>query len=180
METYGWLLDPKKCIECRACETACKQWNGVAIGVRYRQVRVTESGVFPAVRMQALSGACNHCDNAYCLKVCPTRAISRREKDGTVQISSSECIGCGLCAEFCPHHALQLNRATRKMEKCTGCFDRIELGMQPACSALCPTGALSWGKWSDIKNRGSAEWPGLPGTYTAPRIRYVTDDYPKL
>jgi Fe-S-cluster-containing dehydrogenase component len=33
MESYGWLLDPKRCIECRACETACKQWNQVEIGV---------------------------------------------------------------------------------------------------------------------------------------------------
>jgi anaerobic dimethyl sulfoxide reductase subunit B (iron-sulfur subunit) len=128
--------------------------------------------------MQALSGACNHCDNAWCMKVCPTRAISRREQDGTVQIDITRCIGCRLCEEFCPHHAPQFNRVTGKMEKCTGCYDRIELGMQPACSTLCPTGALQWGKWSDIQGKGSPNWPGLPGGYTDPRIRYIVEDYP--
>lgn len=52
MPTYGWLVDPKRCIECRACESACKQWNGVETGlnVRYRKVNVREAGTFPAPR----------------------------------------------------------------------------------------------------------------------------------
>lgn len=181
METYGWLLDPKRCIECRACEVACKQWNGVQTGggVRYRQVRVQESGVWPNVRMQAISGACNHCDDAYCMKVCPTKAIWRRAEDGTVQIDASRCIGCKLCAEFCPHGAPQFNAATRKMEKCTGCFDRIELGWQPACATVCPTGALQWGKWSEIAGKGTGAMAGFVGGYTRPRLRFMNEPYPE-
>ena len=38
MGTYGWLIDEKLCIECRACESACKTWNQVetGVGVRWR------------------------------------------------------------------------------------------------------------------------------------------------
>ncbi|MCC6539819.1 MAG: 4Fe-4S dicluster domain-containing protein [Bryobacterales bacterium] len=177
METYGWLLDPKRCIECRACEAACKQWNGVDTGVnvRYRQVRVTETGVFPAVRQQAISGACNHCDDAPCIKVCPTKAIWRRTEDGTVQVAQELCIGCKLCGEFCPHGAPQFHATTGKMQKCTGCFDRVEGGMQPACVTVCPTEALQWGKWSDIARRGAAP---ASGAWTQPRLRFVNDPYP--
>jgi anaerobic dimethyl sulfoxide reductase subunit B len=180
METYGWLLDPKRCIECRACEVACKQWNNVetGVGVRYRQVRVQESGVFPNVRMQAISGACNHCEDAYCMKVCLGKAISRRPEDGMIVIDSSKCVSCRQCEAFCPHGAPQFNERTRKMEKCTGCYDRVDAGMQPACAALCPTGALQWGKWSEIEQLGSATMPGFVGGYTRPRIRFVNDPFP--
>lgn len=181
METYGWLLDPKRCVECRACESACKQWNGVETGVsvRYRQVKLYEAGVFPQVRMQALSLACNHCENAYCMKVCPVKAISRRPEDGTVQIDQSKCVGCQQCAAFCPYQVPQFNQRTMKTQKCTGCFDRIEVGLQPACASLCPTGALQWGKWSEIEPQGSAETTNFGNTrQTLPRIRFVNDPYP--
>lgn len=180
METYGWLLDAKRCIECRACETACKQWNQVevGVGVRYRQVRVREMGVFPSVRMQAISGACNHCDEPYCMKVCPAKAIYRRAQDGLVLIDQSRCISCQQCAAFCAHQAPQFNTRTRKMEKCTGCFDRIEAGGQPACAELCPTGALQWGKWSEISSKGSETTEGFVGQYTRPHLRFVNDPYP--
>jgi anaerobic dimethyl sulfoxide reductase subunit B (iron-sulfur subunit) len=175
MTTYGWLLDPKKCIECRACEAACKQWNQIEIGInlRYRQVRVSETGVFPMVRIQALTAACNHCEQASCVKVCPTHALWRRD-DGIVLIDREKCIGCELCAKFCPYQALQLNVRTKKIEKCTMCADRIDLDLQPACAALCPTGALQWGKWDELKNQGSDRIPGFsdPG-FTKPRVRFA-------
>lgn len=181
METYGWLLDPKKCIECRACESACKQWNNVetGVGVRYRRVLVREMGVFPQVRMQALSMACNHCDEAWCMQVCPTKAIFRRPQDGLVLIDPEKCVGCGLCASFCPYRAPQFNTRTRKMEKCTGCYDRIETGLQPACAAICPTGALKWGKWSEISAAGTATTENFANpNQTKPHIRFINDPYP--
>lgn len=182
METYGWLLDPKRCVECRACESACKQWNGVetGVGVRYRQVKVFETGVFPQVRLQALSGACNHCEIANCMKVCPVKAISRRPEDGTVQIDQSKCLGCQQCAAFCPYQAPQFNKRTARMEKCTGCFDRIEMDLQPACATVCPTGALQWGKWSEIEQKGAVQTANFASPWmTQPRIRFVNDLYPE-
>jgi Fe-S-cluster-containing dehydrogenase component len=179
MESYGWLLDPKRCIECRACETACKQWNQVEIGVgvRYRQVRVSESGTFPKVRMLAISAACNHCEQAYCMKACPPKAISRRA-DGIVLIDQDRCLSCRQCEAFCAHKAPQFNTRNRKMEKCTGCYDRIDAGLAPACATVCPTGALQWGKWSDISKMGSSTMEGFVGEYTIPHLRFVTTPYP--
>lgn len=37
------------------------------------------------------------------------------------------------------------------MTKCHMCFDRVEAGLQPACSKACPTGALMFGDEKEIK-----------------------------
>lgn len=181
MSTYGWLLDPKRCIECRACETACKQWNGVpvGVGVRYRTVRVIETGAAPNVRVSWLSGACNHCENAICIKVCPVKAIARRA-DGIVLIDQSKCLGCRQCEKFCPYGAPQFNVAEKKMQKCTMCTDRVEKNLAPACATLCPTGALQWGDWEQLQKQGADRVDGFANpALTKPRIRFVTTGWGK-
>jgi anaerobic dimethyl sulfoxide reductase subunit B len=176
MPSYGWLLDPKRCIECRACEVACKQWNNVDIGlnVRYRRVLTSESGRFPNLRTQALSMACNHCERPTCAMACPVKAISRRA-DGTVLIDTNKCVSCRQCENFCPYHAPQFNARTKKMEKCTMCADRIDRGLDPACVAVCPTAALTWGEWSEVSGKGADQVAGFNSpALTRPRIRFVT------
>lgn len=181
MATYGWLLDPKRCIECRACETACKQWNQVptGVGVRYRTVRVVESGKAPNVSATALSISCNHCDTATCIKVCLGKAISRRA-DGIVLIDEQRCLACHQCEEFCPYGAPQFNTQIKKMQKCTMCVDRVDQGLQPACATLCPTGALQWGDWDQIKDKGVDRVPGYASpALTRPRMRFETGKWGK-
>jgi DMSO reductase iron-sulfur subunit len=177
MPTYGWLLDAKRCIECRACEAACKQWNGVdtGTGVRWRQVRVFEKGAFPAVATQALSLACNHCDRPLCLMACPVKAYYRR-RDGVIILDQTKCVGCRYCLKWCPYGAPQFNPRTGKMEKCTMCADRIDAGLEPACASACPTGALRWGKWEEIASQGvdQVENFSTPVT-TRPAIRFITE-----
>ncbi len=180
MAKYGWLLDLNRCIECRACESACKQWNGVDTGVnvRFRRVYVSEAGVYPKVSTRALSLACNHCENAYCQKVCPVKAIARRA-DGIVLIDSSKCTGCRECEKFCPYQVPNFNPNKKKVEKCTMCADRIDQGLEPACATLCPTGALQWGNWDEIQNQGAGQVPGFTDpAYTAPHIRFVIEAWP--
>jgi DMSO reductase iron-sulfur subunit len=176
---YGWLLDAKRCIECRACESACKQWNQVETGVniRYRRVRTIESGTFAAPSAVALSIACNHCMDASCIKVCPVKAISRRP-DGLILIDQKTCVGCGMCVKFCPYGAPQFNAGARKMQKCTGCYDRVDAGLAPACAALCPTQALQWGDWESISQQGTDHVNGFSDpSFTKPAIRFLSTNW---
>lgn len=175
MPQYGWLLDPKRCVECRACEAACKQWNKVPLGVRLRQVRIHESA---AGRVVALAGACNHCDNAWCMKACPVKAIWR-DANGAISIDEKKCLGCRQCASFCPYSAPQWNEELKVMQKCDQCPDRVEAKQLPACAALCPTGALQFAKWDDIKETGAARVDNFSNPAgTRPRIRFVTTGFP--
>jgi DMSO reductase iron-sulfur subunit len=181
MAKYGWLFDVKRCIECRACESACKQWNGVETGVniRYRQVHTSESGKYPNVTTQALSLACNHCEDAWCMKACPVKAYFRRD-DGIVLIDWDRCVGCTMCSLLCPYGAPQFNWAKRKMEKCTMCADRVDANLAPACATLCPTEALQWGLWDNIKGKGVPQVSGFANpNQTKPNIRFVTAGWAK-
>lgn len=178
MPQYGWVLDYKRCIECRACEAACKQWNGLETGIRFRRVRIYESGQYPKVQSQALSLACNHCENPLCLKACPTKSMYRHPATGAVLIQQETCIGCGLCSDFCPYGAPQLNTKTMKMSKCTMCSDRLEQGLDPACVTLCPTGALQFGRWEDVENQGTDRAPNFPNPATTqPSIRFINPSW---
>lgn len=173
MPQYGWLLDYKRCIECRACEAACKQWNNLEPGIQFRKVRTYATGSFPNVRSLALSLACNHCDRPLCLLACPVKAIYRRQQNGAVIIDQEKCVGCRFCQKFCPYGAPVFNERTGKMMKCTMCYDRLEMGLQPACATLCPTGALQFHEWDRIRDYGSSEAEHFPTPRTTqPRIRF--------
>jgi anaerobic dimethyl sulfoxide reductase subunit B (iron-sulfur subunit) len=174
MSAYGWLFDPKRCIECSACEAACKQWNQVETGVnvRYRRVRSYEEGTFPNVRVTAISMSCNHCETPTCARACPAKAI-RKRADGIVLLDTNQCVGCGQCFKFCPYGAPQMNFLTRRSYKCTMCADRIDQNLQPACATVCPTGALRWGPWEEISSHGTDRMAHFANpALTRPRIRF--------
>ncbi len=78
---------------------------------------------------------CSQCENAYCMNVCPVKAIQRND-DGIVCIDPDECIGCGLCVQYCPIGMVTLDPDTRKAVKCELCQGT------PLCVEACPTGAL--------------------------------------
>lgn len=172
---YGWLLDYKRCIECRACEAACKQWNNLDTGIQFRKVKISETGKFPNVRTQALSLACNHCDKPACLEVCPVKAITRNAADGSVNIDQKACIGCQLCVKFCPYDVPVYSAKTRTVFKCTLCTDRLSEGLKPACATLCPTAALQFLPWEEIVAMDASDKaPNFTDpSSTKPRIRFV-------
>ena len=59
-----------------------------------------------------------------------------RTTEGVVQIDADQCIGCGLCVQYCPVDMVHLDPDTKKAVKCELCQG------DPACVAACPTGAL--------------------------------------
>ncbi|MBI4904910.1 MAG: 4Fe-4S binding protein [Acidobacteria bacterium] len=120
--------------------------------------------------------ACNHCEDADCVQVCPVKAISRRA-DGIVVVDTSRCIGCQMCGKSCPYAAPQYHTVTGKMQKCTMCFDRVDKGLEPACATVCPTGALQWGKWEEIESKGSPAIEGFTPGQNKPHVRFVTSGW---
>ncbi len=96
MKRQGYFFDMARCIGCKACQVACKEHNKLSTGEFFRRVAVIEQDNNGGTHWTNFSGACNHCGNPTCVKVCPTGAMYK-SADGTVQHDDSKCIGCSLC-----------------------------------------------------------------------------------
>jgi anaerobic dimethyl sulfoxide reductase subunit B (iron-sulfur subunit) len=145
----GFIIDSERCVDCRACVTACQTGNKIEIGISWRHVTSTWQGNYPQVAFTSQSMACNHCVQPACIGVCPVKAISKRSEDGIVVVNTTKCIGCRACGDACPYHAPQYGKDGH-MQKCNLCLDRVSTGKQPACVSTCPAGALTFGTMDDL------------------------------
>lgn len=50
----------------------------------------------------------------------------------------------------CPFGVPKYNTEMHLQMKCDMCFDRSSEGLKPMCASVCPTGAISFGKYEDI------------------------------
>jgi Fe-S-cluster-containing dehydrogenase component len=152
---WAMVIDTARCIGCGACTIACKTENATPGDVWYAPVIEEEVGEYPDARLEFLPVLCNHCEDAPCLKACPTRALARRD-DGIVLADDDACIGSRACMNACPYGALHLFEgrsgealeqgrrtsatvpdagAVRKytagtIQKCTFCAHRIDYGLE--------------------------------------------------
>lgn len=143
------FVDTFRCVGCHACETACKAENGVPPGPRWIQVMEVESKVAGEWKIHWKPMACMHCGSPACLRVCPTKAISKREEDGIVLVNRDLCIGCVECFRACPFGAPQMGEDL-KMQKCTLCVHRTSKGGIPACVQNCPSEAMYYGNLQEL------------------------------
>lgn len=145
-------FDPVKCSACGACAIACMDQNDIDLSAGmqpFRKVYLKES----ATDRLYLSISCMHCPDAPCAAACRLGCIRHDEATGLTLADTTKCVGCRMCAKACPYDAITFRptgeaRPKAKMEKCHGCLERIQAGLDPACVQSCPTGALKW-HWSE-------------------------------
>jgi formate dehydrogenase iron-sulfur subunit len=166
----GFFTDTTVCIGCKACEVACKEWNGVPevemrlTGQSYdntgslhanawRHVAFIEQGraADESMRWLMSSDVCKHCTSAACLDVCPTGAIFRTEYS-TVVVQQDICNGCGYCVVACPFGVLDRRPGDGRVWKCTLCYDRMRGGLTPACALACPTTSIRYGELDELRD----------------------------
>lgn len=155
MTRLTMLIDIQRCIGCWACTVACKQENDVAPGVFRNQLYlIGPYGEYPDVKAYFLPRPCMHCEDAACVKACPTGASYQRG-DGRVLIDANKCILCGYCAWACPYGARQFSETAKRMEGCTLCVQLTDKGEEPACVHHCMGKALMYGDLDDPKSEVS-------------------------
>ncbi|WP_251091862.1 4Fe-4S dicluster domain-containing protein [Streptomyces sp. Caat 7-52] len=98
------------------------------------------------------SDVCKHCTHAACLDVCPTGALFRTEF-GTVVVQEDVCNGCGYCVPACPYGVIDQRKDDGRVWKCTLCYDRLGVGMEPACAKSCPTDSIQFGPLEELRER---------------------------
>ncbi len=136
---YVRLIDLSKCIGCGACESACEF---VHNGITYIKVYRSDIGIETPL-------SCLHCDKAPCIDSCPTEALIR-DSSGAVIVIPDKCIGCRNCMIACPFGIPVYNVQLSSVTKCDLCRDLRARGLEPACYAICPTGAIVVNKWEEI------------------------------
>ena len=171
----GVLTDHSLCIGCRQCEWACKNVNGLPGRERakedfekdksvFKQKRRTDSDNFTVVNEYPpaepggnpvyVKYQCMHCFEPACASACLVAAF-RKTPEGPVLYNQDVCIGCRYCMIACPFFVPTYtydDAFTPVVRKCTMCFDRITEGKRPGCVEICPVGAMTFGKRSDLIN----------------------------
>jgi formate dehydrogenase iron-sulfur subunit len=185
----GFFTDTSICIGCKACEVACKEWNGIPedglnwTGMSHDNSEGLSADTWRHVafieqrspigqhrsnfqreddsfRWLMSSDVCKHCTHAACLDVCPTGAIFRTEF-GTVVVQADICNGCGYCVPACPYGVLDKREDDGRIFKCTLCYDRLEVGQEPACAKACPTDSIQFGELDELRRRADGRVEAL-------------------
>ncbi len=171
------LYDTTLCIGCRACQTACREWNQTT-------VETDLTGLYDAP--QELSGdtwtliqiyegesersfvkhQCMHCLHPACVSACPARALEKAE-NGPVVYDAKRCIGCRYCMVACPFRVprYEWDEVLPKIVKCTFCSDRLAVGDGPNCAEWCPVGALIWGTRDELITEAERRLAAEPDRY---------------
>lgn len=136
-------FNPDLCCACGACAVACMDQNDFDPKTGSSPFRT----IFEAEHMKDklvfthYSVACMHCSPAPCITACPVGVLRKDPETDLTVYDNTNCIGCHSCSMACPFGAPSFNSAG-KMEKCNGCYLRLQHGMEPACVRVCPTQAL--------------------------------------
>ena len=168
------LFDSSRCSGCKGCMVACKCWNMLPSPLELNTQEWNASlqcpyDLGPNTRLTITFNemestnpirpidwaigrrACMHCTEAGCVTVCPSGALHYDDETGMVVYDTAQCIGCSYCRGACPFDVPRhtgsddLSGTQIRINKCTGCPDRIHHGMDPACVTTCQPGALMFG-----------------------------------
>ena len=185
---FGYAFNVTRCEGYMECVAACVKENNLDRKSNTQYIRIFEmehgemtpdagDGKYfhevPVADHFYMGVQCFHCQNAPCVKACPTKA-TWQEPDGIVVVDYDWCIGCRYCIAACPYYGRRFNwnepvvpknemtkkqhylgnrlRSRGQMEKCTFCVQRSREGRNPACVEACPTGARVFGNLLDPKS----------------------------
>jgi formate dehydrogenase iron-sulfur subunit len=175
------LVDMTRCIGCRGCQTACKEWNELPArksvfrgeytnpirlnSDTYTRIRYTEmeknGPVWSFIKEQ-----CLHCKDPACVSVCPVAALTKSAA-GPVVYNYDRCIGCRYCMVACPFRVptFEWESARPWVQKCSFCSERIKDGLIPACIKVCPTTTMFYGEDKEVLAEARKRIADNPGKY---------------
>lgn len=170
-DAYGVLVDTTECVGCRKCEWACNKEHHLTQAPleAYEDTAVFEQGrrmddkAYTVVNRFEnernpeepvyVKYQCMHCVQPACVSACLVGAL-QKDPHGAVTYDAWKCIGCRYCMVACPFEVPAYeygNALTPAVRKCSFCFERTAReGETPACVAMCPPMALTYGKRTEL------------------------------
>ncbi|ACX52310.1 4Fe-4S ferredoxin iron-sulfur binding domain protein [Ammonifex degensii KC4] len=188
--SYALLFDVTKCIGCRACQVACKEYNRLPLDDKRdrRYPRETWDKQAPLtantwlrinahlvekdgrVEWRFVRRSCFHCQYPACESACFAHAFYKTP-EGPVLYHAYRCVGCRYCMLACPFGIpkYQWNEVFPEVRKCIMCYKRVNQGAPPACVGACPTGAITFGDRDAMLNEAHRRIEESPERY----VNYV-------
>lgn len=123
---------PDFCTGCRSCEMVCSLFHEGVSCPSLSRIQVknwTEIAVYIPI-------VCQHCTDAPCMSICPTRARKRITETQGVVTDPVLCVGCKSCIYACPYGAPVIHPVYKKTMTCDLCEGK------PLCVDVCTVGAL--------------------------------------
>jgi len=184
-EQLGLLYDATRCIGCKACVTACSDANGLSPdpGSSHGMYQAPESlnartkNIIKLYRSEDgsewsyMKQQCMHCEDPACVIACPLSALTKGDF-GIVSWNGTTCLGCRCCQIACPYNVpkFEWSHVNPKVVKCELCRQRLALGQEPACTAVCPKRAVIFGKREDLLADAHRRIASTPGKYYQDRV----------
>ncbi len=189
-EAVGILYDATICVGCKACMSACKQYNNLPpefttpgsvwdnpldlSAKTYNIVKLYKNGS-GAVKDREVDGYsyirrfCMHCVDPACVSACPVQALTKDPVTGIVKYNPNVCIGCRYCQIACPFNVpkFEWDKAFPQIKKCQLCSHRLAAGSYPACCEFCPNGASLFGPVQELRREAKRRLGLTPGTMAA-------------
>jgi len=161
------IVDVSKCVGCKTCELQCAVAHSKSKDL-YQAVLECPT---PQGRVKVEAEAelvmplqCRHCEDAPCIKICPSKALDRKAQDQPVLIDQERCIGCKWCMMVCPFGVIATDKAGKAVIKCDLCIARLKENKIPACVEGCPTKALKFEPLKDVgKSKRKKYLVGIAG-----------------
>jgi Fe-S-cluster-containing dehydrogenase component len=179
------LYDATRCIGCQTCVAACAEANHTSPDRRLDQLhqspRDLNDTTLSIIKLcKAADGKscsymkqqCMHCVDPACAAACMFKALKKEAGTGIVTWDPGRCVGCRYCEIACPYHIpkYQWKGVNPRIVKCEFCKERLAHGQEPACSAICPTHAVIFGKRSSLIEEARQRIAQSPGKYYRDRV----------
>jgi formate dehydrogenase beta subunit len=179
------LYDTTVCIGCKACVAACTSANGLTPDTKLSggiwqmptDLNAQTKNIIALYRSDDGAEAsfvkrqCMHCIDPACASGCPFGAL-HKGKNGIVEWSSNLCIGCRFCEISCPFDVprFEWTKFNPKIVKCELCRHRLPNGEQPACTEVCPVGAVIFGTRAQLLEEAHRRIAEHPDKYYQNRV----------
>lgn len=181
----SFLIDTTRCIACRGCQVACKQWNMLSaepvvptnrgtyenppdlsatqwVLVHFKETERADG----SIAWNFVRSSCRHCIDAPCRqKAVDKQAIVVDEETGAVLFTDkTKNEDFEAIRRACPYN-IPRKGADGALYKCRMCVDRVQAGMLPACAKTCPTGAITFGDRTEILDAAQARVAEVRGRF---------------
>ncbi|MGO9313527.1 MAG: 4Fe-4S dicluster domain-containing protein [Syntrophobacteraceae bacterium] len=187
------FIDTIRCIACRGCQIACKNWNqnGASAtenrgshqnppdldGNTFKLVRFSEVETDGKVGFYFFPDQCRHCLEPPCKEVAngyEDESVIQDEATGAVVYTEKmKKAPFEEVTSSCPYNIPRLNAKSQTV-KCTMCIDRISSGLTPACVKVCPAGAMNFGDRAEMVKLANDRLQGARDKY--PKAQLLDHD----